>query len=60
MDRVVVRLRVVQVFVRKIHEREVNCLSTFVWVEVAWYEPFFFDGNLVLRVPDVVNVFRMA
>ena len=38
--------------VHKIDKRKVSCLSSFVPVEAAWYEPSLFDGRLVLRKPN--------
>ena len=39
---------------------KVNCLSSFVAFEAAWYEPTLFHGFLVLRKPDMVELFHSA
>ena len=67
VGRVVVRLKVlgslvflVCVFVQRVDVREVNCLSTFVLIEVAWCEPFVSDCFFLRCVTDVVELFRIA
>ena len=48
-------LLLVQVFVQDVDEREVNCLSTVVLIDAAWYEPLFFDDCFVLCATDMVE-----
>ena len=43
----------VRVLVHGVDKREVNCLSTVVLFQAAWYEPSFFDGCSVLLEPDM-------
>ena len=43
-----------------LNERAVKCFSSFVSFEAAWYQPSFFGGCLVLRKPDMVELFRIA
>ena len=52
-------LLLIWVFVQGVDERELNCLSTFVLIEAARYESFFFDGFFVLGVTDMVELLRM-
>ena len=65
--RVVVRLEAcvsmtlaVRVFVHEVDKRGVNCLSTSVLIEAAWYDSFFFAGFVLLRVTDMVRLFRTS
>ena len=39
-------VRLVRIFVQEVDEREVNCLSTLVLIEAAWYELSFLAGFL--------------
>ena len=43
-----------------VDKRIVNCSSSFVTFEAAWYQPSLFDGCLVLRNPDIEELFRKA
>ena len=51
---------VVRILVHWVDKLRVNCLSSCVTFEAAKCKPSLFDGCLVLRKPDVVELFRIA